>query len=884
MTHLEIKAFEKFLNGQLFSTKHLRGNFPLKNYLLGVKSGGFILKINQLGPFLYINKDVSENIIHQVLAESDDQGFSNITVLLIVSISIVFYVFLLSRTQSRIKKRIAKEIRLRDKINEISRITNNQVLEKSALEELINSQGFDFDYAAFSTIDWFKDQIIMTSTSTKCEIDPGSWKHLSVYDMLGKRKDIIKEVILAEDKSLFHVKRNQVFKISIDSFSEYKFSDIESKALLNQQIVNDERFKHRELDRVFFPIKYLEEKIDSRMKNEFAVGVIEAGYHFTKTKKTIDLRNLSSLALYLDNCAQPYRRNFFNDQRHKANETVEELDKVYAEMPFNFKGFLEASCHQLLTSINCKMALLSFLTFEKKRDERNLINDVREISLSNSKKQKLIHGIREFYSKYEDGSKEPSLKYRYVLKTVDEVEEIDFLEQKIQSLKSALLIPIKFGKDLVGLAIVYSELPSFNETKKSFAKLFFERFSNIIYKRKTALFAYKLAMPFDLSDETLSEPNFINIIQEYFLARNVSVWIKAKNDDRQGVFVHEYCSQGLIESAEDSRGKILSIKDLPFKTDLYEMEDEDFLIQINALNKNAHFKSCYYIPIRRSDSIYGFILIYSAVKKPNIDSSSGNFANLIGDKLALTIVNNLLNDQFYSTTLKLTQPIIEGMYLNSSLHNANTTFKGIMSKYERYKDKILYEDTRNKLYLAKEFMDDLKVPLDDISNDLSELEEYWRYADQFNPKIIEFEHVWTDTITILGSRLDRIELNVSPKSLEGIKVYADESRLRHVILNLMINAIHASGKNGKIELKVNQGDSFTRIEVLDNGPGLPDGVLKEDIFRPYVTFKKPKGTGLGLAISKYIIEKHQGKIEFERKKDKTLLRVSLPTPQNDITI
>ena len=58
------------------------------------------------------------------------------------------------------------------------------------------------------------------------------------------------------------------------------------------------------------------------------------------------------------------------------------------------------------------------------------------------------------------------------------------------------------------------------------------------------------------------------------------------------------------------------------------------------------------------------------------------------------------------------------------------------------------------------------------------------------------------------------------------------------------------------------------IQVIDNGPGIPDKLLPR-IFEPFFTTKgtarkgEAKGTGLGLAICKEIVEHHKGRIEVE---------------------
>jgi signal transduction histidine kinase len=84
--------------------------------------------------------------------------------------------------------------------------------------------------------------------------------------------------------------------------------------------------------------------------------------------------------------------------------------------------------------------------------------------------------------------------------------------------------------------------------------------------------------------------------------------------------------------------------------------------------------------------------------------------------------------------------------------------------------------------------------------------------------------------------------------------------------------INAAGDAGAGRVADNQGFKNQRcqvlIQVIDNGPGIPDKFLPR-IFEPFFTTKgtarkgEAKGTGLGLAICKEIVEHHKGRLEVE---------------------
>ena len=127
------------------------------------------------------------------------------------------------------------------------------------------------------------------------------------------------------------------------------------------------------------------------------------------------------------------------------------------------------------------------------------------------------------------------------------------------------------------------------------------------------------------------------------------------------------------------------------------------------------------------------------------------------------------------------------------------------------------------------------------------------------------------------------EIKFCKELAEGLPlVQADSDQLQQVILNLLINAIHATKAGGIITITTRLDDAGQiEIIVTDDGKGF-EGEL-EKIFQPFFT-TKPKGTGLGLAICKRLINQHRGTIEVERNPTKGLtFLINLPgnIPSND---
>lgn len=103
-----------------------------------------------------------------------------------------------------------------------------------------------------------------------------------------------------------------------------------------------------------------------------------------------------------------------------------------------------------------------------------------------------------------------------------------------------------------------------------------------------------------------------------------------------------------------------------------------------------------------------------------------------------------------------------------------------------------------------------------------------------------------------------LELDVPDAAAD---VYMDRQMLRRALINLVRNgaeAIHESGKQGKVRISLTRDGDYWVIDIDDDGPGIAED-MRQTVFDPYVT-TKDDGTGLGLAIVKKVVVEHGGSI------------------------
>jgi signal transduction histidine kinase len=92
---------------------------------------------------------------------------------------------------------------------------------------------------------------------------------------------------------------------------------------------------------------------------------------------------------------------------------------------------------------------------------------------------------------------------------------------------------------------------------------------------------------------------------------------------------------------------------------------------------------------------------------------------------------------------------------------------------------------------------------------------------------------------------------------DDLAVRADPGQLRRALLNLARNAV-ATARVARVEITARRVADRVRIDVRDDGPGVPVE-LREKIFTPFFTTRE-KGTGLGLAFVREIVRDHGGDV------------------------
>jgi signal transduction histidine kinase len=153
----------------------------------------------------------------------------------------------------------------------------------------------------------------------------------------------------------------------------------------------------------------------------------------------------------------------------------------------------------------------------------------------------------------------------------------------------------------------------------------------------------------------------------------------------------------------------------------------------------------------------------------------------------------------------------------------------------------------------------------------------YSYLDQAPIQEVDVIESLENTLVLLRPKIDA-GISITRDYADDVpRIEAYGSELNQVWTNLIDNAIDAIAGQGELTLRVFTAESVVTVDVIDDGPGIPQEIQPR-IFEPFYTTKAPGvGTGLGLHIAyNIVVHKHRGQIQVASTPGETRLRVVLP--------
>nr|WP_245265543.1 cache domain-containing protein [Methylorubrum extorquens] len=158
-------------------------------------------------------------------------------------------------------------------------------------------------------------------------------------------------------------------------------------------------------------------------------------------------------------------------------------------------------------------------------------------------------------------------------------------------------------------------------------------------------------------------------------------------------------------------------------------------------------------------------------------------------------------------------------------------------------------------------------------------DEYAGYVETVVPA-----DVVTDCLVLVRHLLERASVAIETENTTTRTVEISRTELQQVVINLIINAIHAMPEGGQLRLRTQDEDRSglegIAIKVADTGVGIPADQLRK-IFDPFFTTRTHGGTGLGLSISYTLIARYGGAITVDSARGRgSIFTIWLPAARH----
>lgn len=205
---------------------------------------------------------------------------------------------------------------------------------------------------------------------------------------------------------------------------------------------------------------------------------------------------------------------------------------------------------------------------------------------------------------------------------------------------------------------------------------------------------------------------------------------------------------------------------------------------------------------------------------------------------------------------------LKNQFLANTSHELRTPLNGIIGSIRCVMDGFCNSEEEEKEYLQQ--ADNAAVHLLEIIDDILSIAKIEAGKLSVNPEPVDLHQIINEVINLQTASLQRKHLKFNLLFCpENPIVYADSTKLKQVILNVISNSIKFTDR-GTISLITRSENPQAIMTIIDTGIGI-DPRQQSKLFRPFVmidgsTTRKFSGTGLGLAISKNLMKMMEGDI------------------------
>jgi two-component system sensor histidine kinase KdpD len=273
----------------------------------------------------------------------------------------------------------------------------------------------------------------------------------------------------------------------------------------------------------------------------------------------------------------------------------------------------------------------------------------------------------------------------------------------------------------------------------------------------------------------------------------------------------------------------------------------------------------FYLPLQTAQSIYGVLGVQFTKISPYLTTYQYRLLKSFATQSAQAIERVQLAEEARQAQLLRETEKLQTALLNSISHDLRTPLASITGALSSLRDDAAFLNEAARHILVSTAWEQA----DHLNNLLGNLLQMTRLEAggmKIKPEPCDIQDLIGVALAQLGNRLDNRPIDIQiPDTMPLVSL--DMVLMVQVLVNILDNALKYSPPQEKIIICANLSNCKLTLQIIDNGPGIPNTELKS-IFDKFYRLEHPtevRGTGLGLSISKGIVEAHEGRIWAENK-------------------
>jgi PAS domain S-box-containing protein len=335
-------------------------------------------------------------------------------------------------------------------------------------------------------------------------------------------------------------------------------------------------------------------------------------------------------------------------------------------------------------------------------------------------------------------------------------------------------------------------------------------------------------------------------------------------------------NKGLVNEWNQTSEKITGFtKDEVLGNDLVQTYiTEDYRESVKKVLENAlegKETANYEFPLFAKDGERVMVLLNSSTRR----NAAGEITGVLGVGQDISQMDNYKTN-LENTVKKRTFELEDSLKREKELGKLKTSFVA-MASHEfrtplaaiqaatdvilRYKNKLSQEDIEKRLFKIKREVNNMEIMLEDIL-----------IIGKAESQKLQFNTIEQNLVDLVKNIVSDYQLTqeeerevIYKTSMDKIMLNVDQKWIKHIIINLLSNALKYSKAPTSVIIKIQQEENEVILSVTDQGIGISEKD-QELIFEPFLRGKNVgnvRGTGLGLSILQTAISLHKGKIKVK---------------------